>query len=132
MVEAADSTHTESLTYRILEPKEWHRLVEYCDKFGFDVPSPAFATVAVATDGVKIVSSLFLDVQYHGGPLLTDPEYQEKVDPQKLVKQIESLFFLQEGSKVYYTFTNSPEAEKLAEAAGMKLQPFKVWKKELM
>jgi hypothetical protein len=132
MVDAAEATHTDSLTYRILPPQEWAKLVEYCTtKYGYIPPDPAFATASVVEDGDKIVAAHILQVQYHAEPIMIDKDYSGRVNFLNMVKKLEELFFLQEGSKTYYAFSDSRLIDEMAEKAGMKLTPYKVFKKEV-
>lgn len=134
MTQTAELTHTESLKYGILEVEDWNKLAPIFEAQGAQLPDPAVATCAVATDeekSGKIVAFHMLQVAYHAEPMWIDPEYRARVNYQTLLGQLEQLFFIQQSTGEYYAFCPTPEIEAMAIAAGLKDTGWKVYKKSL-
>jgi hypothetical protein len=120
------------LRYRILNPEEWHRLLEiYPDDQ--QLPSPEVASAVVAEHDDHIVSVLFLQLAFHMEPMIINPNYRSRVNFLRLVSTLETAFgkALPEGqSGIYYV--SAPKDSRIpamARTAGMQSLDQELWAK---
>jgi len=115
-----------SLTYRLLEPTEWHRLnVIMESQF---IPHPDAASAAIAEDETgKLVGVLFLQLALHMEPLkLTNPS----VNFQRLHDVLYDAVSQDKGLRIY-VFSDKDIIDAMAVKVGMIPLPYKVFEQEV-
>ena len=117
------------ITARILPSEEWSKLAEIFAQNGSKLPETEFARIGVEEEDGKIVSFLAMQLALHAEPLWQHPDYRGRVSFKRLLHMMELEF---EGEKdfAYYVFSPNEQIARMAELAGLKLLPWKVWKKE--
>lgn len=113
------------ITYRILDRSEWERLSSIMnEKY---IPHPDSATVAVAEEDGKLMGCLFLQLAFHVEPLvLSSP----KVSFQRLHDTIIESISGHKGLRIY-AFSDKEIVDRMAEHAGMKRTPYRVFEQEI-
>jgi hypothetical protein len=114
------------MTYRLLEPTEWHKLKTLMDEQF--IPSPEAAVVAVAEDeSGELAGVLFLQLVLHMEPLvLRTPAVSFKRLHDVLHESVR-----QHKGLRYYAFSEKEVVDRMAEHLGMKPLPYKVFLQEV-
>jgi len=107
------------ITYRMLEPSEYERLITLLEsKF---IPSPDASSAAIAEDeNHNIVGVLFLQLAMHMEPLvLSSP----KVNFERLYSTLYNAFQDKKGLS-FYCFSDKEVVNRMAEHVGMTKTPY--------
>src|SRR5882762_3896678 len=112
------------MTYRILDPNEWHKLVPLFDSCNQSVPASEVSTAAVCEDSDgKIVACLMLQMAIHMEPLIIR-------DPHADFRQLHSLLeqhLSAHPGLVYYCFSSGEHVDRIIELCGLTKLPWSVW-----
>jgi hypothetical protein len=114
------------LNYRLLTPDEWPKLKKL---FGDNpLPNPVASVIAVAeNDAGEIMGLLCLQIQWHMEPLIIPKG--SKANFLRL-KQVLDNQLPKDANACYYSFIVDDHMAVMAEHAGMKPEPFMVFKGE--
>lgn len=117
------------MTYRILAPEEWPKLVAAWPEYATYIPDPASATCAVAENELgEIIGVLFLQIAIHMEPLVLKSPH---VNFLRLRQEVLSTVAERKGL-TYYSFSDQAVVEGMLKKAGMKRLPFNsVWSGEV-
>ena len=121
----------EEIDVRVLTPDEVESLrpkfVEA--KAVFPNPQTSFAVGAVEPGG-RVVAFLFIQLQLHAEPMHIEHPHEALFS--RLIDTAESELLARVGPCIVYTFTPAGKITRLAEIAGMKLEPWNVMSKIVM
>jgi hypothetical protein len=117
------------LTYRILPPDEWAKLLPIMAGREQNIPSPHVATAAVAeSETGEVIGVLFLQMAFHVEPLVLTSKH---VSFLRLHGELMNALADRKGLK-YYCFSDQEIVGRMAEKAGMTKLPYDaVWQGEV-
>ena len=119
-------TEKQNMTYRLLTPDEWPKLEPL---FGDEpLPVPQTSVVAIAeNEDDEILGVFVLQLQWHLEPLIIK---NPKVNFLRL-KEVLDNQLRPHGKCCYYSFVDDARVAKMAERAGLRAQPWLVFKGEV-
>lgn len=113
------------MVYRLLPVAEWERVEPLLEQHGGTLPDARLSLIAVAeTPAGDIAGFLVLQYVAHLEPLYVAPEHSGKVFYRSLVNLLRS--HLSTGE--YFAFAPEGKIGLMAEAVGMQLVPWKVFR----
>ncbi len=120
-----------AISYRFLDPTEFHLIEPYFIEQEADLPNLALSTVYGAfTDSNELVGFHVLQLVPHAEPMMIHPDYRAKVSWKEFQKGIESLFDKEAGGS-YYIFPSDERIAKLCKRGGMKECELKAYRRDL-
>ena len=127
-VREMSSISDKNFDIRVLTPEEVESLRPEFDATNAIMPDPrnSFAVGAVDQNG-KVVAFLFFQLQVHAEPMKIDHPYERLFAP--LVSAAEQELVRRCGPCLVYAFTPAGKVTKLAQAAGMQMEPWVVMSK---
>jgi len=117
----------DTLTYRLLEPWEWNRIVELLPDKSDRIPNPGLSTCAVAQDGDKIVGFLFAQYVVHVEPLWVDKDYRGEGLPERLWEAVAPRL----KGAVVYAFSPNGLIAKLLDHLGFEKLSWETYSKRV-
>lgn len=127
-VQSTSSISDKKLDVRVLTPGEVATLQPDFEMAGAIIPDPAASFAVGAMDGQgKVVAFLFFQLQIHAEPLKI--EHGNEAIFSRLIDVGEKELVSRCGPRLVYAFTPAGKVTKLAQLAGMQIEPWVVMSK---